>query len=364
MAGPVAQMIVDRAAPHRPQVRTVDAGKLAEGEVRLAVERFALTSNNVTYAVLGDVLDYWRFFPTGDVGLGIVPAWGFSRVIESKVEGVEVGERLYGLVPMVTSFVIRPGHVDATSVLDASPHRKGLAAAYQRSLRVAMDDLHDESTGDLELLLRPLFSTAFLLDDQISDPAGPHADTVVVTSASSKTAVALAHLLGERENVRVIGLTSMGKVDLVRSWGLYDEVAGYRFIHDVLTAAPLGWTQLVDFAGRPGIVADVHHAVGRDLSASHVVGITHHGALGTKAPPLPGPKPTTFFAPDRGAELAKHIGRDVMASRVADAWRGFVPRAAAMLSIRQVDGLEAAGADWKRFVVGKVDASEGVVVVP
>ena len=37
---------------------------LQPGQIRLTVERFALTTNNITYAVAGDMLDYWGFFPT------------------------------------------------------------------------------------------------------------------------------------------------------------------------------------------------------------------------------------------------------------------------------------------------------------
>ena len=32
------------------------------------VESFALTANNITYAALGDMLNYWQFFPTGEAG--------------------------------------------------------------------------------------------------------------------------------------------------------------------------------------------------------------------------------------------------------------------------------------------------------
>src|SRR3954467_6641522 len=53
---------------------------LDDGEVRLRVDAFALTSNNITYAALGDVMNYWQFFPTGDPATGHVPVWGFASV--------------------------------------------------------------------------------------------------------------------------------------------------------------------------------------------------------------------------------------------------------------------------------------------
>ena len=36
----------------------------AEGIVR--IDRFALTANNVTYAVMGDALSYWQFFAASE----------------------------------------------------------------------------------------------------------------------------------------------------------------------------------------------------------------------------------------------------------------------------------------------------------
>ena len=50
---------VDRR--HLSTVRIVDAppAVLQPGEARLRVHRFALTANNITYAVFGDMMQYW-----------------------------------------------------------------------------------------------------------------------------------------------------------------------------------------------------------------------------------------------------------------------------------------------------------------
>ena len=59
---------------------------LGDGEVRVKVDRFAFTANNITYAVMGDQLRYWQFFPpNGDEPekWGIIPVWGFGDVVES-----------------------------------------------------------------------------------------------------------------------------------------------------------------------------------------------------------------------------------------------------------------------------------------
>ena len=64
-------------------VRTTADSALQDGEIRVQVVRFALTCNNITYAALGDMLNYWQFFPTGEAGWGIVPVWGFGTVVQS-----------------------------------------------------------------------------------------------------------------------------------------------------------------------------------------------------------------------------------------------------------------------------------------
>lgn len=37
---------------------------LQAGEIRVHIDRFALTSNNITYAAFGDAMNYWSFFPS------------------------------------------------------------------------------------------------------------------------------------------------------------------------------------------------------------------------------------------------------------------------------------------------------------
>ena len=64
--------------------------------VRMQIEQFALTANNITYAAFGDKMSYWSFVPTGDAATGCIPVWGFGRVDHSQCPGVAVGERFYG----------------------------------------------------------------------------------------------------------------------------------------------------------------------------------------------------------------------------------------------------------------------------
>ncbi|MFX9703743.1 DUF2855 family protein, partial [Acinetobacter baumannii] len=71
--------------------------------------------------------------------------------------------------------------------------------------------------GDYQALLRPLFMLSFLVDDFLAEHEMFGASRVLLSSASSKTAVGLAHLLHTRKGVKVIGLTSAANVDFVKS---------------------------------------------------------------------------------------------------------------------------------------------------
>ena len=54
---------VDRHDLHRMRALETPARPLQPGEARLRIDRFGLTANNITYAVFGDAMGYWQFFP-------------------------------------------------------------------------------------------------------------------------------------------------------------------------------------------------------------------------------------------------------------------------------------------------------------
>ena len=62
---------------------------LSAGQVRLSIERFALTANNITYGVAGDMIGYWQFFPAEN-NWGRIPVWGVATVAESNCDDIEL----------------------------------------------------------------------------------------------------------------------------------------------------------------------------------------------------------------------------------------------------------------------------------
>jgi len=165
---------------------------LADGMARLRVDAFALTANNVTYATFGEAMEYWKFFPAGSPEFGRVPVWGFATVIESKAEGVDAGSRVYGYLPVSDTFDVQPVRVGKESFLDGAPHRQGLAPIYNTYVLTAADPTYDPAFEAQQMLFRPLFTTGWMIDDCLMETGDPVPETVVISSASSKTAMALA----------------------------------------------------------------------------------------------------------------------------------------------------------------------------
>ena len=254
--------LVDREDLRVTQIRPADdpaERSLAPGEALLEIEQFAITANNITYGIVGDAFGYWKFFPASGP-LGRIPVWGFARVVRSNAPNVAEGLRLFGYLPMSTHVVLEL-HNDETTYMDVSDHRASLPATYNAYRRAPETDF-----DDFQALLRPLLMTSFILDDQLSDDVG--VTTLVITSASSKTALGLAWFAKAR-GCRIVGLSSRANLPALGTLGLYDEVLEYEAADQLRSDAP---SAFIDFAGDRAVVAQVHHALGPNLTRSLIVG--------------------------------------------------------------------------------------------
>ncbi len=330
---------------------------LADGQVLFRIDRFAFTANNISYCAAGDMLRYWDFFPT-DEGFGRIPTMGFADVVASRHAGVPVGARCFGFYPMSRYLVIEPAKATPVSISDGAAHRQGLAAAYNNYTPVGYDANYVEAHEDADMLFRGLFMTSFLVEDFLRESAFFGAERVVVGSASSKTAIALAHLLSRAGGTRVVGLTSPGNAEFVGGLGLYDEVVHYADTGSIEPGTP---TVYVDMAGNGEVTAALHAALGDDLKHDCTVGATHWEA--DRAPQdLPGPTPQFFFAPSRMAKRAKDWGPDGLQRRMAEAWSGFRSGTDGWLEIRRGYGEKAVSAVYADTLGGRVPPNVGNIL--
>ncbi len=340
----------------------VPLAPLGDGEVRLAIESFSVTANNVTYAVVGDGFKYWDFFPAPE-GLGIVPMWGHAKVIESRHPDIAKGERVYGYLPMASHLDVLPGRVSAGGFSDMAAHRLPMSPVYNSYTRLAVDPEHDPAKEAERMIFGPLFKTGFLIEYFLRGEGWFGAEQLVVTSASSKTAMGLASVARQTSpGVKRVGLTSKGNVGFVEASGLYDEVIAY----DDLDRLDVVRSVSVDFAGNADLLARIHSHFDAALAHSVLVGATHIEARSVfgKSEPLPGPKPQLFFAPDHAVAFFKAHGPEEGGKLVAAAWGEFLKAAEGTIAIERHKGLEAAKTVFTTMVGGQIDPAKGIVIEP
>ncbi len=346
---------VDKTDLTQTALRELDAPEPADGQAVLRADRVGLTANNVTYAVLGESFRYWDFFPATDPAWGRVPLWGFCDVVASRAEGVEVGQRLYGYLPTASHLLVQPSAGDARGFRDRSAHRASLPSPYNAYALTSGDPAYDAAREDLQVLYRPLFFTSFVLADFLVDGGTAGARTVVLSSASSKTAYGAAFLL-QSAGVRAVGLTSPGNVAFTQSLGCYDQVLPY----DEVRALPAEPTAYVDCAGSTPLRQALHDHLGSALVLDLVVGVTHQDS--SPAGTLSGARPSVFFAPDQMRKRTQDWGRAGLDDRFAQAWRSFVPAVEQWVDVQVGSGPEALRAVWLEVLSGRSAPRTGHVL--
>lgn len=358
---------IDRDTIADAQIVDTPQTELPEGAVEITLDLYAMTANNVTYAVFGKPLGlfgndkgYWDFFADRDAP-GRLPVWGFATVSRSAHEGVPVGTQLYGYYPMASHAVLMPGRVGPHGFTDVTPRRASLPVIYNQYQRIEALGDYRAQDHDYWPVFRPLFLTGWLIADQLEDEGDYAAQQILIASASSKTAIGLAQALGQRASrPRIVGLTSAGNADYVGSLGLYDEVVTYDAIGKMNASVA---SAMVDMAGNPQVAASVHNHFTDALKASIVVGKSHWDSTddGTS---LAGPARQMFFAPGRSEKRIAEWGPDGFRQKLEAAWLGFADLAPRLLAIEKRQGADAALAAYHETVAGKADAKTGLVIVP
>lgn len=357
---------IDRDDVSKAEIVAADT-EIGHGEILVELDSYAMTANNVTYAVFGKPVGlfgndqgYWDFFAERNMP-GRLPVWGFATVIVSDVEGVAPGDRFYGYYPMASHAVLTPGNVSANGFTDVTPRRTTLPPIYNQYQRMlALGDYRSEH-HDYWPVFRPLFLTGWLIADQFEDEGDYGAEQVLVASASSKTAIGFAHAMQQRaRRPQVIGLTSKANAVALAQLDIYDSVVPYD---DIALLDPEMPSALVDMAGNDAVTRAVHGHFGDSLAKSIIVGKSHWDSAGI-AEALPGPEREGFFAPGRSQKRIEDWGPRGFGERIAAAWLGFMAVAPQIASIDKRSGSDGALAAYHEVLNGKADPKKGIIVTP
>ena len=216
---------VDRQ--HLSTVRIVDAASAAlqPGEARLRVRRFALTANNITYAVFGDMMQYWNFFPAGPaddgVNWGRVPVWGFADVEAPTLGALAEYIRDYGYLPMSHKLRGHAGRLDDRVFVDIAAHLGAMAAALNGPAAEGKDLKVNLVISDTQQSFVLWIENAVLHHRQ----AAPAPDANVTISMKKDTFIRMITSTADikdtlfSSDVKITG----SRIDLVRFFSLFDK---------------------------------------------------------------------------------------------------------------------------------------------
>lgn len=331
---------------------------LPNGGARLQLQLFGLSANNITYAAMGDgPLGYWDFFPA-PTGWGCPPCWGFADVIESSAAGVATGMRYYGYYPIAETLDVLPINVDGSGFTDGAAHRAGKAAIYNRYHLTSADTHYNPAFEREQVLFRPVFGAGWWLAD-FAHRGNP--ETVVMSSATSKSALIAARQLGKLGKHYLIGLTSAKNTSYLRDTALYDEALSYD---DIASLTAKGGTTYLDFLGRDALTSKVHEILGERLVRSVMFGATDWtdkaGGVQPSRATLAGPAPEFFFTPSyREARLAEDPTLSAAVQRDIHEFYGSSHK---FVTIHDLHGIDAILSCWMRLLTGGVSPSQGLAL--
>lgn len=382
-------LAVDKDMINQTHIIETELQPLQDNEVRLKVNKFALTSNTVTYGKIGTQFGYYNFYPSAPNPWGCVPAIGWASVVESKVASIPVGGKYFGWYPMSQYCTVEaaPSH---SGFRDIGVHRKDNAQVYTEYIRSDVDPFRDtnlitsggnetevlaseDDYDDRQAILRGLFLTSFLADEYFKDIADElayyNAKSVIIVSASSKTALGIAQRLFNKnkittnaggERLNVIGVTSASNEDFVKSTGFYDQTVTYDSIGDSICSTDSA--VIIDMSGNWKVIQSIHEHLGNHIQHSMSIGLSHHDSgFAPKSLIFPGPKPTLFFAPSEVARRLQEWGPKEFHSRSKEALSSFITGSKGWMDVKLVHGVDSVQTEWLNAHDGKIPPNVGMM---
>jgi hypothetical protein len=282
----------------------------------------------------------------------------YAEVLDSNHPDIEVAERVWGFFPMGTHLKVLAGKVRDDQFIDVSPHRGEYAPAYAQYQRAKGMPIYEEAREDQDSLLRGLFMTSWLAEDFMRDNDYFGADAFLISSASSKTSIALGFAVTERGEKRSIGLTSSRNKAFCESLGCYELVVTYDELASLDASQPVVF---VDMAGSATVTSELHHHYADNMKYSCLIGATHHED-GGPVDDLPGAKPEFFFAPSQVQKRSAEIGADILMTQLGAGYIAFRVFCDSWLKVVRGCGADSVNDTYQSVLAGGVDPAEGKIL--
>lgn len=356
------QFQVNKANPAQARLAQVSPTVIKDNQVLVKIDRFAFTSNNITYAVAGDMLKYWNFFPPAQDSeqWGVIPVWGFADVLESNSKELPVGERLFGYFPPAENLVMTPTRVSDRHFIEGAAHRAELPPAYNMVRRIKTDHNTDSNIDNQRMLLEVLYITGFCLHDLLQDNNWYGAEQVIVISASSKTSIGLAYALdADPTSPDSIGLTSTRNLTTVTSLGIYDQAISYDKLKTIDANKA---TVIIDMSANTELLGHLHTHLGKNMHKTINVGLTHWNQPRSNQGIIK-ERSEQFFAPSYITKLISEWGFAEYEKKSTAFFKTAAKRSREWLQVREVSGVQGLANVYPQICEGTLPADTGVIVV-
>lgn len=299
------------------------------------VLQFALSANVVTYVLTGGRYGYWNIFPAQDPWI-IPPAWGEAELDD--------GIAVYGLVP-IGSHARLELDTKRSGWLETSVDREAVDPGYNLYIPATGSSREREDT----LLFRPLVVLGLVLARWLRDESWFGASSVLVTSASSKTA--LGYAMQHSDDLPLDALTSASNRAFVERTGQYRHTFTYLELPQCNAD-----TLVLDFAGDPALIRHV-----RDCHDGRVkvvrIGVTHANNKMFD-------DETVFFAPQRIAHEIADKGFDGFERDRAATIAKFAERSGDWFAREYLDGQDAIVGTFRDLLAGRVAPDRLLIARP
>jgi len=237
-----------------PAAASINSGSSTNSDgsvIKFKVLETSLSANNKFYLDFGEKppFSFFKCYPVmegsqlvddntkkdDDVKEYVHPAvWGICEVIESNnIKDAPVGSVYRAMLPMGTSVEFEKAEREPT-LDNLIIHRPTTFAAYNSFSPIPTDSVchpNQSKTCGISLTCFPGIITGFGLYFTIAKHAEYYSkkcNSVVITSASSKVALALALYLKHNNSTKtIIGYTSNSNKKFCESTNLYDKILGY-----------------------------------------------------------------------------------------------------------------------------------------
>lgn len=335
---------------------------LSEGEILVQIDLFSFTSNNITYAVSGNIIRYWEFFPAlGEQTQewGVIPVWGFADVVESKTESIPVGDRIFGYFPPATHLKMKADRITEKRFIDGSEHRATLPPTYNLYKRVLSESNYDKNFDRDRALFYPLYITSFCLWDSLKENNWHGAKQIVILSASSKTSIGLAYALHQDDSSpKAVGITSNQNIKAIEKLGFYDSSLTYEQLSNLDNSLP---TVVVDMSGNNSVLVKLHQSLKNQMKFTLKVGLTHWKETNPNEGIIR-ERSKFFFAPSHIEKRIQDWGSSEFDRKTSSFLVAATTQTKKWLNYKELQGLKELKTLYPDVCSGSVPADVGLIV--